>query len=112
MSARKRAIAGKALLYTFLALLALLQIFPLLWVFDYSLQKSGDLFGPEILRLGFAPQWGNYARAFTDGKIPRYLLNSVIVVFSATTVATVLSFCLAYAITRMKWRLKFLLSSP
>lgn len=109
MDSRKtRAAIGKALLYSFLAALALLQIFPLLWVFDYSLQKSGDLFGPEILRLGFAPLWGNYARAFIDGKIPRYALNSAIVVAASTAASMVFSFCLAYAITRMKWRLKFL----
>jgi raffinose/stachyose/melibiose transport system permease protein len=107
-SRKTRAAIGKALLYSFLAALALLQIFPLLWVFDYSLQKSGDLFGPEILRLGFAPLWGNYARAFIDGKIPRYALNSAIVVAASTAASMVFSFCLAYAITRMKWRLKFL----
>jgi raffinose/stachyose/melibiose transport system permease protein len=104
---RLAAAIGKATLYTLLAILALLQVFPLLWVLDYSLQKSGDLFGPEILRLGFVPQWGNYARAFIDGKIPRYSLNSAIVVSTATLVSTILSFCLAYAITRMRWKLKF-----
>jgi len=62
---------GRAVLYAILALLALLQVFPLIWVFDYSIQKSGDLFGPEILRIGSNPQWGNYARAWTDGRIPR-----------------------------------------
>jgi raffinose/stachyose/melibiose transport system permease protein len=103
-------LAGRALLYSFLVVLAVLQVFPLVWVFDYSIQKSGDLFGPEILRFGFAPQWGNYARAWIDGKIPRYLLNSIIVVTASTAASTVFSFCLAYAITRMKWRLKFLAS--
>ncbi|MGA2547091.1 MAG: carbohydrate ABC transporter permease [Rectinemataceae bacterium] len=101
-------LVGKALLYSFLVLIAFLQIFPLLWVFDYSIQKSGDLFGPEILRVNFVPLWSNYARAWTDGKIPRYLLNSLIVVSASTVASTIFSFCLAYAITRMKWRLKFI----
>jgi raffinose/stachyose/melibiose transport system permease protein len=101
-------LVGKAILYSFLVLIAFLQVFPLLWVFDYSIQKSGDLFGPEILRVNFVPLWSNYARAWTDGKIPRYLLNSLIVVSASTVASTIFSFCLAYAITRMKWRLKFI----
>jgi raffinose/stachyose/melibiose transport system permease protein len=97
---------GKGVLYALLVILAFLQIFPLIWVFDYSLQKSGDLFGPDILKLNFAPQWSNYSRAFFDGHIPRYFLNSVIVVSASSVFSIILSFCLAYAITRMQWKLK------
>ena len=108
MKERNAIPAARWLLYALLVLLALVQIFPLVWVFDYSIQKSGDLFGPEILRLPDAPLWRNYARAWIDGKVPRYFLNSVVVVSFATAASTAFSFCLAYAITRMKWRLKFL----
>ena len=99
-------VAGSSVLYLFLVILAFLQLFPLLWVFDYSLLKSGDLFGPELLKLPLRPQWGNYIRAWVDGKIPRYFLNSVIVVAGSVAASTVISFCLAYSITRMKWKLR------
>jgi len=98
--------AGKSVLYLFLIVLAFLQLFPLLWVFDYSLLKSGDLFGPELLKMPLHPQWGNYIRAWVDGKIPRYFLNSTIVVVSSVAVSTLISFCLAYSITRMKWKFR------
>ncbi len=98
--------AGTSVLYLFLVILAILQLFPLLWVFDYSLLKSGDLFGPELLKLPLVPQWGNYVRAWVDGKIPRYFMNSVIVVASSVAVSALISFCLAYSITRMKWKLR------
>jgi raffinose/stachyose/melibiose transport system permease protein len=107
----KRALVGrigKVALYTLLVVLALLQIFPIVWLFDYSIQKSGDLFGPEVLRFTANPQWHNYARAWTDGRIPLYALNSAFVVIASTLASMVISFCLAYAITRMKWRLKFI----
>jgi raffinose/stachyose/melibiose transport system permease protein len=97
---------GKSVLYLFLIVLAVLQLFPLLWVFDYSILKSGDLFGPELLKIPVHPQWGNYIRAWVDGKIPRYFLNSAIVVVSSVAASTLISFCLAYSITRMKWRLR------
>jgi len=98
--------ATRTLLYTTLLAFALSQLFPLVWVGSYSLQKSGDLFGSELLKLPLHPQWQNYVRAFVDGKVLRYSLNSLIVVSISTVVSTVLSFCMAYAITRMEWRLK------
>lgn len=94
------------LLHAGLILFALSQLFPLIWVFLYSIQKSGDLFGPELLTFPAEPQWGNYARAWTDGRILRYGLNSLIVVTAATAASTALSFCMGYALARLRWRLK------
>lgn len=88
--------------------LAIAQIFPLLWVASYSLQKSGDLFGPEFFKLPQNPQWQNYFRAWNDGKIPQYLLNTLKIVIPSVALATLLSFGLAYACTRMEWKLKSL----
>jgi raffinose/stachyose/melibiose transport system permease protein len=102
---RPARLAGK-LLHVGLVLFAFSQLFPLVWVFLYSIQKSGDLFGPELLKFPDDPQWGNYARAWTDGRIARYGLNSLIVVGASTIASTALSFCMAYAIARMRWRLK------
>jgi len=98
--------AKKVTLYTVLSLLALAQLFPLVWVFDYSLQKSGDLFGPDLFKIPAEPQWINYAKAWVDGRVPQYLLNSLFVVSMATVLATALSFCLAYALTRLQWKLR------
>lgn len=96
--------AGLAVLHVGLVLFALMQLFPLLWVFLCSLQKSGDLFGNDLLRVPADPQWNNYARAWTDGQFVRYGLNSLIVVTASTAISTVLSFCMGYAIARMRWR--------
>ncbi|HEX4419119.1 MAG TPA: carbohydrate ABC transporter permease [Kofleriaceae bacterium] len=95
-----------AVLHIALVLFALTQLFPLVWVVLYSLQRSGDLFGNDLLKLPADPQWHNYARAWTDGQIVRYGLNSLIVVTASTVVSTVLAFCMGYALARMRWRLK------
>lgn len=97
---------GFTLLHVGLVLFAFSQLFPLLWVFVYSIQKSGDLFGPELIKLPSDPQWQNYARAWTDGRILRYGLNSLIVVTASTVISTALAFCMGYAIARLRWRLK------
>ena len=99
------ATAGRSILFFFLVVLALLQVFPLLWVFNYSILISGDLFGTELFKLPVDPQWVNYQRAWVDGKILRYCINSAIVVVSSVLASAFFSFCMAYAIVRMKGKL-------
>ena len=96
----------KTVLYTFLVILAVLQLFPLLWLLDYSLVKSGELFGPEVLRWPNPFQWINYLRAWVDGRIPLYLWNSTVVVVGSVAASTAFAFMISYACTRMKWRLR------
>ncbi|HEX3765518.1 MAG TPA: carbohydrate ABC transporter permease [Kofleriaceae bacterium] len=97
---------GTRVLHAVLVVFAATQLFPLAWVFVYSLQRSGDLFAGDLLRVPSDPQWNNYARAWVDGHVVRYGLNSLIVVVAATAASTALSFCMGYAIARMRWRLK------
>jgi len=97
---------GKVVLGAFLIVLALLQLFPLVWVFNYSLQKTGDLFGSAFFSLPAVPQWNNYVRAFVDGKILQSSINSVFIVVTSVAATSVLAFCIAYACTRMSWKLR------
>jgi raffinose/stachyose/melibiose transport system permease protein len=109
MTARQLRIRKKivwALLYTFLIVFALLQLFPLVWLFDYSLCKSGELFGSELLKLPRPFQWINYANAWTNGHIPRYLMNSIIIVSISVVCSTLFAFFIGYACTRMVWKLR------
>ena len=61
---------AKILVIVLLGFMVLAQIFPLVWLFSYSIKKSSDLFGPELLSFPKDPQWINYYRAFTQGRIP------------------------------------------
>ena len=96
----------KCLIIAVLAALALVQLFPLVWLFSYSIKSSGELFGPDLLSFPSEPQWINYTRAFTQGRVPVYLSNTLRIVIPSVTFGTILSFCLAYACTRMVWKLK------
>ena len=48
------------IIYILLALIAVGQIFPLIWLVNYSLMKDGDLFGPSLLMWPREPQFSNY----------------------------------------------------
>jgi raffinose/stachyose/melibiose transport system permease protein len=101
----------KALIFIFFGLIVIAQIFPFVWLFSYSIKKSGDLFGPDLLSFPKEPQWTNYYRAFTQGRIPVYLANTLMIVIPSVVLGTILPFCLSYACTRMEWKLKKLVWS-
>ena len=101
----------RLLVFILLAFMVVAQFFPLLWLFSYSIKKSSDLFGPGLLSFPAEPQWTNYYRAFTQGRIPLYLRNTLLIVIPSVSLGTILSFFLAYACTRMEWKLKKLIWS-
>jgi len=96
----------KFLIYVILIALAIGQLFPLIWLFDYSLVKSGDLFGSEFMKIPNPPIWNNFVRAWVDGKIFHYFINSCIIVGASVFLSMIVSFLLAYACTRMEWKLR------
>ncbi|MGD1822562.1 MAG: carbohydrate ABC transporter permease [Pleomorphochaeta sp.] len=103
---KRKKMARKTILMILLILIALLQIFPLVWAFSYSIKTSGDLFGPELLSFPNDPQWINYKTAFIDGKILQYLTNTLKIIIPSVTLGTILPFMLSYACSRMEWKLK------
>ena len=88
-----------------LILFAIVQIFPLIWMLDFSLCKGTDLFAKGILYWPAEIQWVNYRRALFESHYFQYLLNSVIV--NGATIFCVILFALmaAYACVKMKWKL-------
>ncbi len=95
----------RGLLIAFMSVIAFIELFPLIWLVDFSLAKSGDLFASNILIAPNPPQWQNYYTAFVDGKVLHFLFNSI-TVNTITVIATILiSLMVAYACTRMKWKL-------
>ncbi|NLU51695.1 MAG: carbohydrate ABC transporter permease [Clostridiaceae bacterium] len=101
-------IKAKAFRYIQILLCTLLTIgcvFPLIWLVDFSLVKANELFGKNFLVWPKKPHWENYYLALTDGKVPQYLVNSVIVTFVSVGLIVLLSVMMSYGFTRMKWKM-------
>lgn len=96
---------GRIILIGFMLIVAVGQLFPLIWLFDFSLAKSGDLFASNLLIIPDPPQWENYVTAFIDGKVLKYLFNSIIVNVVTVVATVIISILTAYGCTRMKWKL-------
>jgi raffinose/stachyose/melibiose transport system permease protein len=88
-----------------LVIIAIVQVYPLIWLFFFSLKDNSEIFGGNIMGIPQNFLWENYQDAFTKGNVLRYLLNSVIVTTAAIVVSNILGIAASYAIARMKWKL-------
>lgn len=102
-AASKRKLPG-GILQIFLVLWTLIQIFPLYWLFTFSLKSNDEIFSTNPVGLPRDWLFSNYATALTDAKVGLYLMNSAIV--TACTILLTLTFALmaSYALVRMRWR--------
>lgn len=95
----------KSLLWTVLIIVAVIQIFPLIWLVDFSLASSNEMFTSGLLVLPKKIQWGNYVKAFVDGHFLLYLRNSLLINVLAVVLVILVSIMASFACRRMRWRL-------
>ena len=96
---------SKAILCLILIVMAVIQIFPLVWLLNFSLANSSELFTSGLLIIPAKIQWGNYAKAFIDGNYMIYLKNSLLINTLAVVIVVVVSMMAAFACRRMHWKL-------
>ncbi|MBW7455325.1 carbohydrate ABC transporter permease [Paenibacillus sepulcri] len=95
---------GYALLYAVLAVVAVLQLFPLVWLLFFSLKNNQEVFNLPPLSLPVHLRWENYEKVWSAGNIDVYFFNSVWITIAATLLTVVLGSLVTFAITRMKWK--------
>ncbi len=103
---RKKGSIGKILLWAILIIMAVIQIFPLIWLVDFSLCSSNEMFTSGLLVIPERIRWDNYVIAFRDGNVMHYLLNSIIINVLAVIIVIFISMMAAFACTRMHWKLR------
>lgn len=102
---------GRLLLWVILIIMAVIQIFPLIWLVDFSLATSNEMFTNGLLIIPEEIQWGNYVKAFVDGHFLLYLKNSVLINGLAVILVIVISIMAAFAINRMHWKMSGLVKT-
>lgn len=106
MKGRNNKKASKLLLWIVLGIVAIIQVFPLIWLLDFSLASSNEMFTSGLLILPKKIQWGNYVKAFVDGHFLLYLKNSILINTLAVALVIVVSIMAGFACRRMRWRLR------
>ncbi|HBG55647.1 MAG TPA: sugar ABC transporter permease [Ruminococcaceae bacterium] len=93
-------------LYLFLGIVAVIQVYPLIWLFLFSFKNNNEIYSGNAMGIPHVWRTSNYYTVMTSGNVGRYLLNSVIVTAATIVVSTLLITTSAYAIARMHWRAK------
>lgn len=94
----------KALLTAALTLIAVVQLYPLIWMVLFSLKDNNEIYGGKFFPGAFRLE--NYVSAWKRTKLQRGLFNSLYVTFFTVVLSLLLSSMTAYSVTRMRWRLQ------
>ena len=107
-SINKIGLLPKILMYILLAFWTAVNIFPIYWMFTFSLKSNNELFGiGEPMNLIGLPRkwlWGNYAKAVQTGNLGGNFFNSILISAAAILIVLIASLMATYGMTRIEWR--------
>ena len=99
---------SRVALHVFLFTMALVWLFPLLYALYTSLRPYADTARLGYVSVGGSYNFDNYVKAFTDGQLPSYFLNTLIVVVPAVFLTLLLASMAAFVLSRFSWRFNLL----
>lgn len=79
---------------------------PILWLIRTGLTPLDELFSSDFAWLPAAPTLDNFAFAFSETSLPRYLLNSLVMASVAAGISTALASYAAYGLTVFRFRFR------
>lgn len=91
---------GEAGCYFYVTVLAIFASFPLLWLFICSVKESGDLLANPTSMIPQKLTLSNYYNVLVNLNLGINIKNSLLISFSTTLIATVVSASAAYGIVR------------
>lgn len=97
--------AAKVLMYIFLGIWALINLFPIYFMFTFSLKSNEEIFGANVVGLPREWLFSNYTRALGTGNMLLYFFNSLLVTTLAIAISLFAAMMATYAITRIRWKL-------
>lgn len=101
---RRTSTLGKVLIYFGLIFWALVNLFPVYWMFTFSLKDNKEIFGENVAGLPRNWLWSNYSSAMNTGSMGRYFINSIIIAVATILITLIAAVMATYALTRFKWK--------
>lgn len=101
---RKSSKVVKVLIYIGLIIWLIVDLFPVYYLFTFSLKDNTEILRTNVLGLPKEWYFSNYADALKPGKIQTGLLNSTIVAVATIVLTLVVALMATYALTRINWR--------
>ncbi|MFD3531879.1 carbohydrate ABC transporter permease [Streptomyces sp. NPDC058664] len=101
---RLRRTGGRLWVRLAVALLLVVEIYPLIWMFLTSLKSNSDYLNNSTWSLPSTWEWGNYAEAWTTGNLGLYVKNSLLAVAPALALILLLGTAAGFALQIMVWK--------
>jgi multiple sugar transport system permease protein len=102
-------VAKRAATYTFVLVLALLWIAPVLWTLYTSLRTEGDTNRHGYFSIANSLTLQNFRDAWTEGRIPHFFLNSLVITVPAVILTLFLASVVAFVVARFSFRFNLVL---
>jgi multiple sugar transport system permease protein len=101
-----QAVGKKLGFYGSVLAIALISLFPVIWIFVTSLKQPGNIVNFPVNYLPRNPTLANYRTALQQAPFLRYLLNSAVVAGGTALVDVFLGAIAGYALSRLRFRFK------
>ena len=96
-------VAGTGAIHAFIILMAVLTLFPFLWMVTTSLKPPQEIFTPGVHFIPTPVTWGNYITAAQKVPLWRFLLNGVIVAGGVLLLQLLTVIPAAFAFARLEF---------
>ena len=96
--------ASRIAIYTGLIFWMLFNLFPVYWMFTFSLKNNKEIFGENVIGLPKEWLWSNYTKALNTGKMGLYFLNSAVVATVTILITLAVALLATFALTRLVWK--------
>ena len=111
--ARERRRAGirwpRVWLHAFLIVAAVLWLAPVVWALYTSLRPYSETAEKGYVSLPDTITFDNYSNAWTQGEIPHYFLNSLLVTLPALVITLFFASCIGFVVSRLSFRFNAIL---
>lgn len=106
-SARKKAIAGKVIVYAILILIAVLMIIPFIWMLSASIKSDREVFqmNPFVL-IPEHPKFSNYHDIWTKIPMLKFAENTIFLTIVVTFLQLLTSSFAAYSFAKLEFKHK------
>lgn len=102
---RGKKIIGRIILRIFIAIIVIIEVYPLVWLILSSFKTTSEFTTKPAYTLPERLYLGNYVYAWTVGKVSVLFKNTVIVTIASLLLVFILSSTMAFALSKMKWKL-------
>jgi ABC-type glycerol-3-phosphate transport system permease component len=89
--------------FGFLAITAMLWVYPFIWMVSASVKDSMEIFSSGLNLLPEAFAWENYARAWEDAGFARYMINTVLITVWTVVIVVIRCATAGYVLGRYKF---------